>query len=380
MTVRELRVAMIGGGFMGRAHALAYAMLPIAYQLPATIRRQVVVDVTDQLAAAAAASFGFAEWDTDWQAAVRRDDIDIVDIVTPNDAHEPIAIAAADAGKHVLCEKPLARDADAAERMWQHAERAGVVHMAGFNYRHTPAIAYTRQLLEQGTLGAPYQLRITYLQDWGLGGSPLVWRFDRRRAGSGALGDIGSHAIDCAEYLLGPIRRVMGRLATLTPTRERPGSPGELATVDVDDIATFMAEFESGATGVFVASRHALARKNRMAFELDAERGAVRFDWDVRDELELALADDTDAVGGFRTLSMGPSHPDPWWPIAGMGSGCLETSTNQLRDFLRAIVDGGRARPDFGDATRVQQVVDAVIASAERDAWVGVKRTLPVPP
>jgi predicted dehydrogenase len=379
MTVRELRVAMIGGGFMGRAHALAYAMLPIAYPLPVTVRRQVVVDVTDQLAASAAASFGFAEWDTDWQTVVRRDDVDIVDIVTPNDAHEPIAIAAADAGKHLLCEKPLARDAEAAERMRQHAERAGVVHMAGFNYRHTPAIGYARQLLEQGTLGAPYQLRITYLQDWGLGGSPLVWRFERRRAGSGALGDIGSHAIDCAEYLLGPIRRVMGRLATLTPRRERPGSPGELATVDVDDIATFMAEFERGATGVFVASRHALGRKNRMAFELDAERGALRFDWDVRDELELALADDAAGDSGFRRLSMGPTHPDPWWPVAGMGSGYLETSTNQLRDFLQAIVGGGRARPDFGDATRVQQVVDAVIASAERDAWVEVKRTLPVP-
>jgi predicted dehydrogenase len=370
---------MIGGGFMARAHALAYAMAPIAYQLPAALRRQVVVDVTTELAAAAAATFGFEEWHTDWQSVVRRDDIDIVDIVTPNDSHEPIAIAAADAGKHVLCEKPLARDAEAAERMWRHAERAGVVHMAGFNYRHTPAIAYTQRLLELGTLGAPYQLRITYLQDWGMRGSPFVWRFDRRRAGSGALGDIGSHAIDCAEYLLGPIRRVMGRLATHTPTRERPGSPGELATVDVDDVATFLAEFEGGASGVFVASRHALARKNRMAFELDAERGAVRFDWDVRDELEVALADDAEAVSGFRTLSMGPSHPDPWWPIAGMGSGYLETSTNQLRDFLRAIVDGEQARPDFGDATRVQQVVDAVIASAEREAWVEVKRTVPVP-
>ncbi len=158
-----------------------------------------------------------------------------------------------------------------------------------------------------------------------------------------------------------------------------PVSPGELATVDVDDVATFLAEFEGGASGVFVASRHALARKNRMAFELDAERGAVRFDWDVRDELEVALADDAEAVSGFRTLSMGPAHPDPWWPIAGMGSGYLETSTNQLHDFLRAIVDGERARPDFGDATRVQQVVDAVMASAEREAWVDVKRMLPVP-
>jgi predicted dehydrogenase len=374
--MRELRIALIGAGFMGQAHSLAYALAPVAFKLPVRLRRQVVVEVTDELAVAAARNFGFEEAHTDWKTIVERDDIDIVDIVTPNDSHEPIAIAAADNGKHVLCEKPLALDAAAAERMRLHVERAGVVNMVGFNYRHTPAIAYARQLIAQGRLGKPYHLRINYLQDWGMSGAQYVWRFERRRAGSGAIGDIGSHAIDCAEYLLGPIRRVVGRLATFTVERPLPGRDGLVGTVDVDDAATFIAEFESGPTGVFVASRHALSRKNQLAFELDAARGALRFNWDTRDELEVALIDDPEAVGGFRRVSLGPSHPNPWWPIAGMGSGYLETTANQVRDFVEAIVADKTARPNFADGAHVQQVVDAVIASARADAWVDVSSAI----
>jgi predicted dehydrogenase len=370
--MRELRIALIGAGFMGKAHSLAYAMAPVAFKLPVQLRRQVVVEVTDELAAAAARNFGFEESHTDWKAIVEREDIDIVDIVTPNDSHAEIAVAAADHGKHVLCEKPLALDASSAERMRQHAERAGVVNMVGFNYRHTPAIAYAQQLIAQGKLGTPYHLRINYLQDWGLSGA-FVWRFERKRAGSGAIGDIGSHAIDCAEYLLGPIRRVLGRLATFTPERPVPGGSGQVGTVDVDDAASFLADFESGATGVFVATRHALFRKNQLAFELDAARGALRFNWDARDEIEVGLIDDPELVGGFRRVSLGPSHPDPWWPIAGMGSGYLETTANQIRDFVEAIVTGGVAHPTFAEGARVQQVVDAVIASARSETWVDVR-------
>lgn len=371
--MRELRIALIGAGFMGKAHSLAYAMAPVAFKLPVQLRRQVVVDVTDDLAVAAARNFGFEESQTDWQTVVERDDIDIIDIVTPNDSHEAIAIAAADHGKHVLCEKPLALDAASAERMWLHAERAGVVNMVGFNYRHTPAIEYARQLIAGGQLGTPYQLRINYLQDWGLSAAPYVWRFERRRAGSGAIGDIGSHAIDCAEYLLGPIRRVLGRLTTFTPERPLPGGDGQVGSVDVDDAATFIADFESGATGVFVTTRHALFRKNELAFELDAARGALRFKWDARDELEVALIDDPEPMSGFRRVSLGPTHPGAWWPIAGLGSGYLETSANQIRDFVDAIVTGASVRPNFADGTHVQRVVDAVIASARSDAWVEVK-------
>jgi levoglucosan dehydrogenase len=374
--MRELRIALIGAGFMGKAHSLAYAMAPVAFKLPVQLRRQIVVDVTDELAAAAATNFGFAEAYTDWQSVIERDDIDIVDIVTPNDSHEAIAIAAADHGKHVLCEKPIALDAAAAERMWRHAERAGVVNMVGFNYRHTPAIAYARQLIAEGRLGTPYQLRINYLQDWGLSGAEYVWRFERKRAGSGAIGDIGSHAIDCAEALLGPIRRVLGRLATFTTERPVPGGGGHYAAVDVDDAATFFADFESGASGVFVVTRHAQQRKNQLTFELDAERGALRFNWDTRDELQVALIDDPEPVSGFRTVSLGPTHPGTWWPIAGLGSGYLETSANQIRVFVEAIVSGGTARPNFADGTHVQQVVDAVIASACSDAWVEVQSAL----
>jgi len=370
--MRELRVALIGAGFMGRAHSLAYAMAPIVYRLPLTVRRQVVVDVTPELAASAAAALGFAEASTRWEEVVGRADVDVVDIVTPNDAHEPIAIAAAEHGKHVLCEKPLALDAAGAERMARHAERAGVVNMVGYNYRHAPAVAFARQLLEGGRLGAPLHLRATYLQDWGLTSAPFVWRFDRARAGSGAIGDIGSHVIDCAESLIGPISRVTARLATLTPARPLPDGSGVLATVDVDDVATFLAEFEGGVVGTFVASRHALGRKNQLAFELDCSRGALRFNWDTRDEIEVALADDPESLAGPRRVPLGPRHPDPWWPIAGMGSGYLETSTIQLREFLEAIAAGRQARPSFRDGARVQRVVDAVIESSTRQAWIEV--------
>jgi predicted dehydrogenase len=370
--MRELRIALIGAGFMGKAHSLAYAMAPVAFELPARLRPQVVVDVSDELASAAARNFGFEEAATSWQEVVQRDDIDIVDIVTPNDSHEAIAVAAADRGKHVLCEKPLALDAQAAERMSRHAERAGVVNMAGFNYRHTPAIQYAHQLLEQGLLGTAYLLRINFLQDWGMLTAPYVWRFDRARAGSGAMGDIGSHAIDCAEYLLGPIRRVLGRIATFTTERPLPSDSSRLARVEVDDAASFLTEFESGATGVFVATRHALQRKNQLSFELDASRGALRFNWDARDELQVALIDDPAPVGGFRVVSMGPPHPNTWWPIAGLGSGYLETSVNQVRDFVTAIVHGSSARPSFADAAHVQRVVDAVLASARGDRWESV--------
>jgi predicted dehydrogenase len=370
--MRELAVAMIGAGFMGKAHSLAYAMAPVAYRLPAGLRRRLVVDVVEDVARAAAGDFGFEEAATSWRSAVERDDIDVVDIVTPNDSHAEIAVAAAERGKHILCEKPMAIDAPSAERMWRSAERAGVVNMVGFNYRHVPAIAYVRQLIDTGQLGTPYVFRSTYLQDWGLAGGPLVWRFERARAGSGALGDIGSHAIDCAEYLLGEIRRVCGRLATFTSTRPIAGSNGAIGIVDVDDAATFMAEFASGVTGVFTATRHAWSRKNQLAFELDASRGALKFNWDARDELYLALADDAEAVRGFRQLSMGPAHPDPWWPIAGLGTGYLETTVNQLRDFVHAIVDGGTARPNFADGLHVQRVVDAVIESSRVHGWVDV--------
>jgi len=171
---------------------------------------------------------------------------------------------------------------------------------------------------------------------------------------------------------LGKIRRVVGSLSTFTPTRPIVGGDGAVGKVDVDDAVSFIAEFDSGATGVFVATRHAWSRKNQLAFELDASRGALKFNWDVRDELYLTLADDPEPVSGFRQLSMGPAHPDPWWPIAGLGSGYLETSCNQLRDFVEAIADGGSARPNFADGLHVQRVVDAVIESARANGWVDI--------
>ncbi|TPX03347.1 Gfo/Idh/MocA family oxidoreductase, partial [Schumannella luteola] len=248
--MKELKVALIGAGFMGRAHSLAYALAPIASPLGATIVKQVLVDANAELAAGAAEQLGWAESGTDWREVVSRDDIDIVDICTPPQFHAEIALAAIEAGKHVFCEKPITNDPDEARAIVAAAARAGVVTQVGYNYRHTPAVAFAKKLLDEGRLGTPLQFRAQYAQEVGFWADPNRWRALKATGGSGTVGDIGSHIIDIAEHLFGDIVRVAARARSYGGDGWRAESErldGDL----IDDAAVWLAEFANGAIGTF---------------------------------------------------------------------------------------------------------------------------------
>lgn len=385
--MRNLNVAMIGGGFMGKAHAMAYASMPMFFwPAPAMPVRKVVVDITDDLAIAARDRFGFEEASTDWHAAVTRDDVDIVDICTPNDSHAEIAIAAAKAGKHVICEKPLARTAVESRRMLDAVRDAGVIHMVAFNYRRTPAVALAKKLVGEGRIGEILNFRGTYLQSWSADpDSPLSWRFQKAVAGSGAAGDIGTHVIDLARYLAGPIQSVNTMTKTHITTRPRQSggvdtlgtarnSSAERGTVDVDDELLSLLRFESGAIGSIEATRNAHGRNNFLTFEIHGTKGSIAFDYERRDELRVMLADDPAEVRGFRTVHSGPSHPygPNLWPIPALGIGYGETKIIECYDLCQSIVTGQQPSPNFEDGHRIALITDALLASAETGRWTEV--------
>jgi predicted dehydrogenase len=318
---------------------------------------------------AAADTLGWAETAADWREVIARDDLDLVDICTPGSSHADIAIAALEAGKHVLCEKPLANTVAEASAMCAAAEAAaqrGVRSMVGFNYRRVPAIELARRLIADGRLGAIRHVRAAYLQDWIVDPSfPLVWRLVADEAGSGALGDIGSHIIDLTQHLLGqPILSVTGLTETFVPTR--PGG-----TVTVDDAAIFLARFAGGAIGTFEATRFATGRKNGLRIEINGAAGSVAFDLERLNELELYDgADQSDERGFRRVLVTEADHPwvGAWWP-PGHTVGWEHTFTHQFRDLVDDIGAGRNPAPSFADGRRVQGVLEAVLASAADGRW-----------
>ena len=385
---KTLNVAMIGGGFMGKAHALAYAAMPMFFwPAPAIPRRKLVVDVTADLAETARQRFGFDEASTDWRAVVAREDIDVVDIVTPNDSHAEIAIAAARAGKHVICEKPLARTAGEAMPMLDAAEAAGVTHMVAFNYRRTPAIALARKYIEDGRIGNILSFRGTYLQDWSADpNGPLSWRFQKKIAGSGAVGDIGTHVIDLARYLVGEISSVNAVVKTYIDSRPmQSGGFDQLAAsdksgkgprgiVDVDDEMLTLVKFANGATGSIEATRNAYGRNNFITLEIHGDKGSIAFNYERMDELQVMFADDPADARGFRTVYTGPAHPygGALWPIPALGIGYGETKIIECFDFISAVVKGQQASPSFRDGYRISQIADAILRSGETQTWTNV--------
>src|SRR5699024_8795108 len=312
--------------------------------------------------------------------------IQVIDILTPGDTHEEIAVAALEAGKHVICEKPLAASAAAAERMAvaaQNARARGVASMVGFNYRHVPALGLARQLVATGRLGTVRQVRAVYLQDFIVDETfPLVWRLQRDRAGAGALGDIGSHLIDAVQFVTGQLlTRVSG--TTETFVKQRPvqvegtgvglsanGSvSGELGEVTVDDAAVFVGFGTQGALMSFEATRMATGRKNAMRIEVNGSRGSVAFDFEAMNELWFYDGDDPAAENGFRRiLATEPEHPrvSNWWP-AGHGLGYDHTFVHELQDFLEAVTAARAPQPSFDDGLQVQRVLEAVQRSADRE-------------
>ncbi len=380
-----LGIGMVGYAFMGAAHSRAWATVGQVFDVPLRPRMTVLAGRDEAATRAAARRYGWRHVETDWHALIERDDVQLVDICTPGDTHAEIAIAALDAGKHVLCEKPLANTLAEAEAMTAAAARAasrGVRAMVGFNYRRVPAIALARRLIEQGRIGAPRHVRAAYLQDWLTDAAvPLTWRLQAERAGFGALGDIGAHAVDLAQYLSGEhLTGVSGLLTTFTPERPVPGASGggagQTGPVTVDDAALFNGRLASGAVASFEATRVAAGRKNALSIELYGELGSLAFDLERLNELAFYDRTESEDTAGFRRILVTePGHPylEAWWP-PGHVLGWEHTFVHQARDLLTDIASDDDPEPSFADGLQVQRVLDAVAASAAHDsAWTKIQ-------
>ncbi|MET8975363.1 Gfo/Idh/MocA family oxidoreductase [Streptomyces sp. NPDC004539] len=380
-----LRVGMVGYAFMGAAHSQGWRTAGRVFDLPLSPVLAAICGRDPDAVRAAADRHGWASTETDWRALIARDDIDLVDICTPGDSHAEIALAALAAGKHVLCEKPLANTVDEARGMARAAEEAygrGKLAMVGFNYRRVPATAFARRLVADGRLGTLRHVRVTYLQDWLVDPEfPLTWRLMKELAGSGSLGDLGAHIVDLAQYLAG--ERLAG-VSALTETfvKERPlpaGSAGGLSagvsaagtgTVTVDDAALFTGRFTSGALASFEATRYATGRKNALRIELNGEKGSLWFDLERLNELWFHDGTLPDTEGGFRRILVTePDHPylGAWWP-PGHGLGYEHTFVHQARDLVHAIAELRAPEPSFADGLQVQRVLAAVEESAEKNS------------
>ncbi|MCY1676559.1 Gfo/Idh/MocA family oxidoreductase [Pseudarthrobacter sp. SL88] len=391
-----LRIGMAGYAFMGAAHSHAWRTAPRFFDLPLVPELTALAGRNADAAAAAAAKLGWSSTETDWRRLIERDDIDLIDICTPGDTHAQIAIAALEAGKHVLCEKPLANTVEEAERMAAAARTAatrGVYAMCGYSYRRTPALALAKRMVDSGRLGTIRHVRAQYLQDWlSDANAPMTWRLDRSRSGSGALGDIGAHIIDAAQWITG--QQISGVSALMeTFVRERPlagdlvglGGHGNLdagsprGAVTVDDAAIFTARFDGGPVGVFEATRYALGRRNAMRLEINGSEGSLAFDFEDNNVLSFYDAADGPDAGFRRIIVTEPEHPyvGNWWPT-GHGLGYEHGFTHQVVDLVTALAAGRQPEPSFADALQVQRVLAAVETSAgNASRWQEIRRPDP---
>jgi predicted dehydrogenase len=383
----SVNVGLIGYKFMGKAHSNAYKSVGMFFPLEDRVVMKAICGRDRDGVKKAAETWGWESFETDWKKLIKRKDIDVVDISTPGNLHAEMAIAAARAGKHVICEKPLANSLAEARDMLKSVQKAGVKNMVFFNYRRVPAVAFARQMIREGKLGEIYHFRAAYLQDWIVDAEfPLVWRLDKKIAGSGALGDIGAHIIDLSLFLVGEISEVVADLKTFIKKRpllesgsaffaQKKAGPPQLGTVTVDDAALFIARFKNGAMGSFEATRFATGRKNANQFEIYGSRGALSFNLESLNELHYYSKDDSATEQGFkRVLVTDGGHPylKAWWP-PGHIIGYEHTFTNALSDFFRALENGQPVMPDFGEGVKVQAVLDAVEKSAGRKKWMKVE-------
>jgi predicted dehydrogenase len=372
----DVGVALVGTAFMGRAHSNAWRQVSAFCEPPLTPRLTVICGRSLEKTEAAARAFGWEEAATDWRKAVSRPDIHIVDISTPNDSHAEIAIAAARAGKAVICEKPLANSVRDAERMLAAAERAGVAHMVCHNFRRIPAICLADRIIREGRIGKIRHFRGAFLEDWlNDPAIPMMWRLDRRLAGSGSLGDIGSHVIDLARMLVGEIADVAAVMETFVRTRPLPSRPSRKGMVTVDDAAVAVVRFANGAVGSIEATRFAPGRKSSCGFEINGSLGSVRFDLERLNELDAYFESDPPALRGYRTILVTErTHPylAPWWP-PGHIIGWEHSFTHTVHALLEAMAGGAVPSPSFHDGVVNQRVLEAIERSSQSRRWVRVK-------
>jgi len=381
----SIRVGLVGYKFMGKAHSHAYHDIPLFFPHLEPPVKQVLCGRSPDSLEEARARFGWQEAVTDWRELIARDDIDAIDISVPSNAHKEIALAAAAAGKHLFCEKPLALTLTDAQEMLAVARAHGITHMVGFNYRFAPAVMLAKSIIESGRLGKIYHMRAVFLQDWIVDPSfPLVWRLDRSVAGSGSLGDLGAHIIDLARYLVGEFQEVSGMSETFVKQRPAPtsmtglsatkGEGGPLQDVTVDDATLFLARFANGALGSFEATRFALGHRCTNAFEINGSLGSVRFDFERMNELEVYFESDAEDVRGFRrVIATDPAHAysDIWWP-AGHTIGYEHTVVHCIAQWLEAIRDKRAAVPVVEDGVQCQAILEAVEQSIAQKTWVTV--------
>lgn len=384
--LKTVRVGLIGSGFMGKGHSMAYQMVPMVFNPPPALPNlAVLADVTEDLARKRARDFGFGKWVASWEEVIADDAVDLVDITTPTHLHKEIALAAAKAGKHIYCEKPLALTAADAKKMCEAAEKAGVKTMLGFQYLKNPAALLAKEIIEAGELGEVYHFRGHFHQDaLADPNAPFSWRFERAVAGSGALGDLGAHVIEFARFLVGDFRRVCGLAKTFI--HERPVAAGaygyEKAAitdapqrhVENEDSIHFLIEFEKGASGIIEASRIATGRKVYMGYEVNGSKGSLHFVHERMNELKLYISKDPKGRHGFKTILTGPEHPHYkcFWPVAGCGLGFGDMKIIEIYELLNGLANGKPIYPDFREGWKVCQIVDAVLHSAEEKRWVSV--------
>ncbi|RCS40443.1 gfo/Idh/MocA family oxidoreductase [Bremerella cremea] len=379
MAKKQLRVGLVGYGFMGRTHSNGYKRVPDFFpELEYQPVLKAVCGRSEEKTKAFAEQWGYESYETDWEKMIARDDIDAIDICTPNDTHAPISIAAAKAGKMVLCEKPIGRTAAEGEEMVKAVEDAGVANTIWYNYRRLPAVSLAKKIIDSGKLGRIFHYRANFLQDWTISaelpqGGAGLWRLDATAAGSGVTGDLLAHCIDTALWLNGSIKDVNAMTETFIKERVHTAT-GEKQAVTIDDACTFFCHFENGSLGLFESTRYARGHKALYTFEINGENASIR--WDLHDLNKLEYFDHADEseVRGWRTIHITDGdHPymDHWW-VPGLCIGYEHSFVHQVADFLKSLEDGKPCEPTFRSALETAKVCDAVLASAAEKCWKDV--------
>ena len=384
--MKDIHIGLIGTGGMGKAHATAFKNVPLVFgSEPGRPVLEIVADVEAKALERWAGEFGFARWTTDWREIVADPGVDVVDITTPNHLHAEMAIAAAQAGKHVYCEKPLATTSAEAARIVAAVEKAGVISIVGFNYLKNPAQAFAKQLIESGELGEITLFRGTFDQDFLANlDVPFSWRLDRSLAGTGALGDLGSHTIAFALFLVGDIAEVCGLNAMRIKERVVPAggsgyaataqSDGEKRSVENEDIMEFLIHFDNGAIGTIGTSRIGVGRKLGLGYEIQGTKGSLFYTQERMNEIQLYRHTDPDREKGYKTVYIGPDHPGykAFFGLAGIGLGYNDQKIIEAHDLVTAVALNQPVQPDVGFAYQVNKVIDAVDCSCQEHRWVEV--------
>ena len=376
MQGKSINVGLVGHRFMGKAHSNAYRKIGMFFEPSAKMTMKAICGLEEDEVIEAAKKFGWESHESSWEKLIKRNDIDMIDIAAATDIHKELAIAAANEGKHVFCEKPLARSLGEAREVLEAVEKCKVKHQIGFNYRFIPAIMLAKKLIDEGKIGKIFHVRASFLQSWLTDPkTPFGWKLDKKSAGSGAIGDLGSHFIDMARFLAGEFESVMAMEKTFVgsrPVSKAADSP--LREVDVDDAAVFVAEFKSGALGVFEATRFAQGHNSNLSIEINGALGSLKFYFERMNELHYYSAKDEPGSQGFRLIQASEEvHPymKAWWP-AGHIIGYEHTFVHELYEFAESVASGTQASPSFEDGVKCAQVVEAVEISCDRKAAVKV--------